>query len=177
MAHCTRTSSSSESVADALLRGRTITTSPWISLNQICAQKRLVASSLMTQGYERCLSFSAVGLDELLSRRVFRSHLGRWDWEPYGLLIRRSALEEIGCRPVIYGESDERDDLAEVEKPFFQARGKTMDWTQEQEWRLVGDLDLNKLDRNDVRLFVETRDQAYQMTRCYPWTVIWVRDP
>ena len=176
LAHCTRTSNCSDPVADALHRGRTTTSSPWISLNQICAQERLVASSLLTQGDQRCLSFSAVGLEELLTRRVFRSHLGRWDWEPYGLLVRRSALERLGCRPVIYGEPDERDDLTEAEKPFFQARGKTMDWTQEQEWRLIGDLDLDKADRNDVRLFAEARDQAYQLARCYPWTVIWVRE-
>ncbi len=177
LAHCTRTSNSSETVADALHRGRTAIASPWISLNQICAQKRLVASSQLTQGDHRCLSFSAVGLEELLSRRVFRSHLGRWDWEPYGLLIRRSALAEMGCRPVIYGEPGERDNLAVAEKPFFQARGKTMDWTQEQEWRFLGDLDLNKFNRNDLRIFAETRDQAYQLSRSYPWTVIWVRDP
>ena len=176
LAHCTRTSSSSEKVADAMHRGRSAVASPWISLNQICAQERLVASSRLTQGDQRCVSFSAVGLAELLSRRVFRSHLGRWDWEPYGLLIRRSALEEMGCRPVIYGEPGERDNLAAAEKPFFQARGKTMDWTQEHEWRFLGDLDLNKFNRNDLRIFAETQDQAYQLARSYPWTVIWVRD-
>lgn len=177
LAHCTRTSSSSEQVADAMHRGRTAVASPWISLKQICAQERLVASSRLTQGEQRCVSFSAVGLEELLSRRVFRSHLGRWDWEPYGLLIRRSALEEIGCRPVIYGEPNERNNMAAAEKPFFQSRGKTMDWTQEQEWRLIGDLDLNKLERNDVRIFAETRDRAYHLARSHPWTAIWVHDP
>jgi hypothetical protein len=119
-----------------------------------------------------------VPLVELLSRRQFRSHLGRWDWEPYGILVRREALERLGARQVIYGDEAEYKQLADQDKPYFQPRGmkntrNNQDWSSEREWRLLGDLIFAELPSESILVFVGTRTEAQQIARRCQWPVVW----
>ncbi len=159
--------------------GGAIAWHPLETLAHICREGRLRGTASITRTSERCVSFSAVPLSPLLKRRTFRSHLGRWDWEPYGLLIRRECLKSIGARDVIYGDEHEYDQLTEDEKPFFQPRfGKGEQpnhaWAEEREWRVLGDVDLRLLPRQYIMTFVRTRHEAIQFCRYSPWPVLWV---
>lgn len=154
---------------------------PIISLDRICRQRRLLGTSQITRTSNRCVCFSSVPLPELLAARNFKAHLGRWDWEPYGLLIRRDSLEALGGREVLYGTETDYQSLPEEERLFFQpAQSESghkldpYDWTQEREWRLPGDLDLSRLPFDAIRIFVQTRTEALHFARRYPWPVWWV---
>ena len=115
-------------------------------------------------------------LDELLRRKIFRSHLGRWDWEPFGIMIRRDILERLGARPVIYGTDAEFNDLDHRDRPFFQAAGKSDQWLSEKEWRLPSSLDLSSLPPDAVRIFVENPKSAHQFAKKFPWPVFWINN-
>ncbi len=86
-----------------------------------------------------------------MARRRFQSHLGRWDWEPYGLLLRRDALEQLGARPVIYGDDQTYKQMSDVDRPFFQparrrsAHSSEDHWQAEKEWRVLSDIHLTEL--------------------------------
>ena len=152
---------------------------PLLTLNRICCEQRLRASSRITRTEQPCVSFSAVPLPELLRRRVFRPHLGRWDWEPYGILVRRQALQELGAQPVLYRPASEYHLLPESSRPYFQphdglSQPAGQDWSQEREWRLLGDLDLRRLGSESVALFVRTQTEARQLSRFSAWPVFWV---
>lgn len=149
-----------------------------LTLHQILQDQRIKGNSSLTRSQLPCVSFSEVPLHELLSRRQFRSHLGRWDWEPYGIMIRREVLERLGARPVIYGEEADYKQLADHDKPYFQPRGKkstrnNQDWTIEREWRVLGDLVFAELPRDSILVFVATRAEAQQFARRFPWAVVW----
>ncbi len=91
LAHCTRGNSgplpneTAEQFRDRAWSAGTIPKShPLSTLQQILNDARIKGSTRLMRAEGACVSFSEVPLVELLSRRQFRSHLGRWDWEPYG---------------------------------------------------------------------------------------------
>lgn len=148
--------------------------SPWETLLQIASSQRLLSFPEMTRDKNPTISFSAVPLMELLSRRAYRSHLRRWDWEPYGLCIRKSALQGYPVREVIYGEESTWNDLNREDRPWFQprfSRSGKLDWQEEKEWRLLGDLRLRKLPWESIFFFVPSRSEAERLSRISPWPV------
>ncbi len=189
LAHCTRGNSGPlpdetlEQFRDRAWGAGSIPNShPLSTLQQILNDQRVRGSPWLTRSQQPCVSFSAVPLAELLSRRQFRSHLGRWDWEPYGVLVRRDVLQQFGARPVVYGDDAGYKLLAEDDKPYFQPLGKknsrnqhgnNQDWSVEREWRLFGDLDLTELLCDSIVVFVATKKEAQQVARRCQWPVIW----
>lgn len=189
LAHCVRglhggvsVDAMDNCVIDAWLRGCPDEESALATLITIFSSGRLRGGSKLTRGSQPCVSFSAVPLDDLLSRRVYQSHLGRWDWEPFGLLIKRVALENVGARPVIYGDPSEFESLASDDRPFFQpakrrnSRRPYQDWRHESEWRLMGDLRLNDLPTSAVHAFVQLQHQAVALAQRISWPVIWLKE-
>lgn len=185
LTHCTRGNSGplpSETVEQfrdrAWCDGAIPTSHPLSTLQQILNDKLIKGNTRLTRSDEACVSFSEVPLAELLRRRQFRSHLGRWDWEPYGILVRRDVLERLGARPVVYGDEADYQQLADKDKPYFQPRGTKnarshQDWTSEREWRFFGDLDFTELPRDSLLVFVATKTEAQPVARRCNWPVVW----
>ncbi len=142
------------------------------SLVAILVTGRLVGSASLTRDSAPVVSLTATPLDEFRERRVFRSHLGRWDFELYGVAIRRSVLERLGARPVVYGDDDRWEELSADERPYFQHRGLAQDWTVEREWRIQGDIDLRKLGPEDVFVFVPNREVAAKAAPYSRWKIV-----
>ena len=148
------------------------------ALCRIVHRQRLIASGRSIRGGFRVVSFTAVPLAELCHLRVFRTHRGRWDFERYGICIRRDWLEQRGARPVQYGDDDLWAATAPDDRPFFQlakTRSRSgsapIDWSVEREWRHVGDVDLSDLPPDAALLFVPTEAEARQLARICRWPV------
>ena len=106
---------------------------------------------------------------------MFRKHLGRWDCLPFGIAVDRERLKELGARPVVYGAETTWEQLDDSEKAFFQlakTRSAEIDWREEEEWRIVGDLDLGQIDTNSAVVFVENLYQAKQVSAISRWPVV-----
>ena len=55
-------------------------------------------------------------------------------------------LTTQGAREVIYGDEAVWKDLSKSDRPFYQKIGSnetSIDWSVEQEWRVLGDIDLS----------------------------------
>jgi hypothetical protein len=181
LAHCTRGNGGpvpQESTEGYYRRiwneGRILPADPFLALLQILIDGRVRGSNWLTRGHQPSVSLSQVALPELLSRRRFRSHLGRWDWEPYGLLFNQSVLSQ--ARPVIYGGQAEYEKLSSDEQVFFQPAETSVDWSVEQEWRVVGDIDLGLLPTEGVTVFTRFRAEAQQLAGHSQFPVVWVAD-
>lgn len=160
------------------LRGDGSALHPFETLARICQEGRLRATSNITRTSDCCVSFSAVPLVPLLQRRTFRSHLGRWDWEPYGLIIRRSALLVAGAAEVIYGSEQDYKRLSDELQPLFQPLRRTSGkqtglWSEEREWRVMGDVWLHSLPSHSILIFVRTQHEARQLSQHVSWPVLW----
>ena len=146
-----------------------------MTLCRIIATRRLIASANLTRSETPVVCFSQVPVGELPQRTVFRSHLARWDFVPYGIAIRKEILQNSGCRKVVYGDDTTWDSMKPEQRPWFQlassADGK-IDWTQEREWRLVGDLDLKKVGPDDAFAFVKTNDEAKALGEICHWPIV-----
>lgn len=148
------------------------------TLQRIVSSQKLIATSRMTRDSTDVVSFTAVPPQSISELRTFRAHVGRWDFEPYGICIRKEWLERRGSKPVRYGDDSLWASLAESERPFFQVsmsgkqrRGKAIDWTVEQEWRHPGDIDLAELPADQAVVFVPTHHEAELLSAISRWPI------
>ena len=149
------------------------------TLQRIIQQRCLQGSPRAIRGGSAVVSFTAVPITELPRLRTFRAHRTRWDFEPYGLCIRQSWLEQRGCRPVHYGNEFDWEQLVSADRPFFQlAKGTSRsdstpgtDWSVEREWRSLGSIDLSELSADDAVVFVPTIEEAMSLLPISPWSV------
>jgi len=187
LTHCTRrqdgpwSDQSRDEFHDRLLLGGEGTDhSALAALARIVAQRRLVASARAIRGGTPVVCFTAAPLDELQRLRVFRPHRVRWDFEPYGLSIRRDWMVARGAQPVRYGNEADWRAMPAGERPLFQSRrsrgrrATPLDWTVEQEWRHVGDLDLGDLAADEAVVFVPSEAEARHLAAfsCWPIAVL-----
>lgn len=144
--------------------------SPLTTLKRIVAQQQLIGSGRTTRSGRPVVCFSDRPILQMIGQRIFRSHLGRWDAEPFGIAIRKDAAKRIGALPVIYFDPKTRS--AESGTPVtrhadhewrLQPIGTTYDWTAEREWRLPGAADLRQFGGDEVIVFVASDDQCAQV--------------
>ena len=163
-----------EEYADSLMESRSEADHSALgTLRRIARHQKLAASNRSIRGGSRVVSFTACPLHRLPALHCFRSHRVRWDFEPFGLCLRREWLTNRGVRPVKYGDDAVWNSLTAEEQPFFQiAIGKSgIDWRVEEEWRGLGDLNLADLTPDDVRLFVPDFTAAKSLAEVTPWPI------
>ncbi|MDG1895036.1 MAG: hypothetical protein P8J37_09015 [Fuerstiella sp.] len=164
-----------EEVLDELILGcKSADRSAYAALLRMVEQCQITASQSVSNA-AKTVSFTAVPPGEFRNRRVYRKHKLRFDFEPWGLAVRRSVLEKFGCRPVVYVDRDAYDAAAPDERLFQQLKTDDrhrIDWSQEREWRYTGDLDLSRFTANDVVVFVDTYDEATALSAVAPWRVL-----
>ena len=151
------------------------------TLMRIVCQGRLIAGNELIRGDFPMVCFSDVNPVTLYQQRTFRSHLNRWDYEPYGIAIRKRHIESIGGQPVIYGDQCTWNVMKENERPYFQKSKietgqREIDWRSENEWRVFGDVDLNRISLDDVMVLVETDDDVEKIAPFSRWKLIALQD-
>lgn len=148
------------------------------TLLRIITDQRIRASSQAIRGGFGVTAFTAVPLTEFRRRRVFRNHRHRFDFEPWGIAIRSDVLRLFGARPVIYGSDEFWRELSANDRPFFQkaTNDGITDTVEEQEWRLIGDVDLSLLPRQSICVFVESEADARLLSPVCEWPICIVPD-
>ena len=155
---------------------------PWIdkpsamgTLIRILEQQRLIGTTDLRRSQQETVCFSQRPIDELPSMRRFQSHLGRWDWEPYGLMIDLNWMVEQGAKQVQYispEEAKQRDADSLVYCQVVSSYGGKHDWTQEQEWRVAGDLRLHRVPFEKCFVFVPNDSEAKKIQRISRWPIL-----
>ncbi len=140
------------------------------TLLRIINQCTIVASQSI-RGALKTVSFTAVPLSDFRKRRVFRKHKRRYDFEPYGVAIRKRLVEKRDGRPVEYVKTrdfDATDLPLEFIQPMSSSR-KTVDWRREREWRCIGDVSLHEMTKSDVVLFANNGRECDRLSRVSKW--------
>lgn len=144
------------------------------SLRRILATQRILAGSDLTRDPRPVVCFSDVTFEKLKELRTFRPHLSRWDFEPFGIAIRKSWLVERGAAAVVYGVESTWESLSDEKRAFFQLNdpdGK-VDWSIEKEWRIIGDVDLRKVPVDAAVVFVRTAEDANEVAAFCRWPIV-----
>lgn len=185
LTHCTRAQTGgwpdqfgNDYIDDLLIERQPTDHSAFASLRRIVDMRMLIAGSRVIRGDTGVVCFTAVPLRELPQLRSFRAHLARWDFEPYGICIRKEWLAERNCFPVRYGDDALWESLDASDRPFFQLKtsgsrrgDRAIDWSLERESRHVGNLDLKKLPPEAGLVFVPTLEEAERIATISPWPV------
>ena len=141
-------------------------------LLRIVVQRQILAT-VSARHEPPTVSLTAVPLADFRRRRVFRSHRQRYDFESWGVAIRRTVVKRLGGQPVEY-VTPGKAPLSSANR-FTQVRfdaQQRIDWSEEREWRVARDIDLTLLDHHDVCLFVNERAEAAVVRDQCPWTVV-----
>ena len=131
------------------------------TLLRIIGEKKIRASSEKIREKSKVVGFSSASPNRIIEMMRWCPKKVNWNFEPYGIAIDKEYAASIGIKPVLYGDDKDYAHLAECEKPFFHGRGReTVDWTAEQEWRHLGDLDLSIIPQDKISYFVWNRQEA-----------------
>lgn len=145
-----------------------------MTLERILKQQRLLATNHFRRGNMDTVCFSSKELAELLAMRRFQSHLARWDWEPYGILIDREWLQCHGAKQVRYIDRPTAKQTNIDELSFCQVVSSeegALDWRKEQEWRIAGDVRLNQVPFFKAIVFVPTLAEAISIQAISRWPI------
>lgn len=126
---------------------------------KIYASSEKIRKSIGSVGFSDLEPLSMLKWMRWLPKRV------NWNFEPYGIAVKKEIAGQLGIRQVIYGNEDTYEQLPENLKPYFQSRGSAaVDWSEENEWRKIGDLDLNDIDEKDLACIVWNRSEASELS-------------
>jgi hypothetical protein len=147
------------------------------TLERLIREQVIRATPGNTRAVANVVCFSERPLTKLITQRVFRPHRTRWDFEHYGVCIRRRLVQTLGGRPVIYGDESTWASLSEGERPWFQpeqsrSTARTIDWTTESEWRIAADLNLARAQTEDIFIFCATNEEAAQLRSACSWRIV-----
>jgi len=159
---------------DELLLGcETADRSALATLLRIVSSRVVLASVIRHQ--QRAVSFTEVPLNTFRERRIYRRHRRRYDFEPWGIAIRRDVLVQRCVQPVQYGTPMSQPTDAEATSVWFQPatdQSGQIDWREEREWRLVNDLELHGVSTSAICLFVDTSSEAEIVRAMCDWPVV-----
>jgi hypothetical protein len=133
----------------------------------------LRGSSWKIGAHTPVVALTELSLMESLKLMRWRSRWSRWSLEPYGIAIHKNAAESLGIRPVRYVDSKEWTRVLDHEKPFTHSKGTNADvWPAEREWRLVGDLSLERISAEDLRIITRGREELARLKPDCPYPVL-----
>jgi len=146
------------------------------TLNHIVKTDKLRAGCDKIRGGFTVVSFSDMELLNAEALFRYRSRLVNPGFEPYGIAIRKEAALRHGIRAVHYGPPELYDHLSAEERPYYQNSGAfDNQWMGEHEWRHVGDVELSKFDKNDIRIVVPTQKEVSAFAATAPFHVESIR--
>lgn len=123
------------------------------TLMRILQSSTIVGSSRLIRGAFPVVSLTAISPEQVHALHRYRAHLIRWDFEPWGIVFDRNLLVQKNAHAVKYLPSSSYRNLPAEEKPYFQKHEPPhCDYSAEEEWRIVGNLDFSTAPRDAVRL-------------------------
>ncbi len=113
------------------------------TLKRILAERKIRAGAKLSRNAVPVVSFTECAPSQVAKLRQWRKGLMRWSFEPYGVGFPKTALHELGARPVIYAPESCYRDLGDELGYLFHSHGKEgAEWYLEREWRMRHDMDI-----------------------------------
>jgi hypothetical protein len=106
----------------------------------ILGERKLVGSNRGVRGGHHVVCFSEAPIEILA--RLFSGDGRQWRYRPFGVLVRKSVIFDLGGRPAIYQPESEFTCLPsdlQYRHVRFDGPGTQADYTFEREWRLAAD--------------------------------------
>lgn len=120
------------------------TTSALTILRKIIREQTLRGGSGYIRGGYNCVCFTESPISDLVKvfslAKMSEDRARRQRYEPYGIGIKKDWLFDQGGRPVIYGSSNEFNELPDSMRwRYVNYNPPSLDFTWEREWRIKAD--------------------------------------
>jgi hypothetical protein len=143
------------------------------TLTRIAVDGTIRSSSRFIRGGHQVVSFSALEPLKAVKLMRWRRRYVCYSFEPYGVAIRTDTAIAAGMRPVAYGDDGLYSQLDDRDRPYFQSCGSEIsDWCPEAEWRCLGELNLQNLPADGIKLITYTRWEAAALQQLTEYEVI-----
>lgn len=133
--------------------------SAYYTLLRILKEKKLRASGRHYRKGIEAVAFSELKPTRAVNLMKWRARYSEMTFEPYGIAIKKKAANNLGIKPVIYGNKELYNRLESGQRPYYQSVGTKGFWLPEKEWRHIGDIDLSVIQPEDMKLIVWRRDE------------------
>jgi hypothetical protein len=113
------------------------------------------------------VAFSALPPTKAIRLMQWRSRYHEMTFEPYGIAIEKSTAAELGIRGVFYGNPEMHQYLEKEDQPYFQGIGTKGFWMPEKEYRHLGDIDLNLIPSDKLKVIVWQKEDINIMGKSF----------
>lgn len=149
----------------------------------IRGSNKLITGSYFVVAFTECSPLEILELIKASNRRnysgIAQPHVPvQWNRSGYGVAIKRQTVTQGLALPVIHGDVSIYNSLP-VDQKFRYVRwtpsGAWSDWTFEREYRVNGDVNLNKFSPYDVAIVVPDRSNRFSLLarkEVFPFPVI-----
>ena len=127
------------------------------TLTRILTEQLIRGSSWKLPGGQSAVALTSLPPEESVSLMRWRKRFVRYTFEPYGIAIRQDVLIRMGACEVRY---EKKDSTSSQDILFVQSPGEKADWTKEKEWRIRGDIELDKIDKEDYFAIVPDEEDV-----------------
>ncbi|NLD93333.1 MAG: hypothetical protein GX639_11780 [Fibrobacter sp.] len=130
--------------------------------------KKVICSS-SRHAIKKCkiVSFTGVSIGQFFGLMKWRKKYNEMSFEPYGIGIDKEEATTIGFQKVLYCHPEEFDKLSDDEKKRYHSSGKKTNWSEENEYRLFSDLDLNLIPIEKMICICPTSDESIFIEKKY----------
>lgn len=150
------------------------------TLGEIMKSESIKGGTGFIKGLHKCVCFSEAPISMLSNILSIKTGSG-FKYQPYGVMVSKKWIYDMGGRPVIYGPESEYAKLPE-EMKFRHVRfeidgGSSIDFTSEREWRIQ--TDELKFTHDDVTIIVPDRRAKNAFVKKFtsqPWHYIVLSD-
>ncbi len=122
------------------------------TLINIIKSKRIAGSGRHMPANEPMVSFSSLPPVQAIDLMRWRSRYRQMSFEPYGVAIQESIAADFGVVPVRYYDGRLPSEVPVDDRWQWQSKGKLGDWQAEHEYRHRGDLLLDRIPREYLRV-------------------------
>lgn len=139
--------------------------SAYDTLKNIVTTKTIKASSRNMPGKTPTVSFSNCPPAVMVKLMTWRARYRMMSFEPYGIGIDKITAQSLNILPVNYYDRNGETGI-DSRHWLSQSRGEKSDWTVEDEYRHLGDMDLSGIDDDKLMLVCRTAIEADELTAC-----------
>ncbi len=137
------------------------------TLCNIIDKKVIYSSSRHAIKNCKIVSFTGSSIEQFFGLMRWRKKYNEMSYEPYGIGIDREEAITIGFQKVLYCNPNEFDKFTIEEKKRYHSSGKKTNWSEENEYRLFGDLDLTLIPNEKMICICPNSDESIFIERKY----------
>ncbi len=150
--------------------------SAFFTLQRILSEKRIRGSARHMPNSTAMVSLTAASLFESVSLMKYRARYREMTIEPFAIAIPHEFAVSVGARRIKYCSTTEMKSFSREEKLFTHSNGRTKlsdsekskvaAWEKEQEWRVLGDIDLKSV-WSEIVVLTESQTQADEIEKVF----------